>query len=70
MGMDPAAVRQRRVALGVSQRELARRAQITRACLGRCERGQTRPNRVTLEAIALALRHLEDERDDAREVRR
>lgn len=46
---------QRRVALGLSQRELARKAQVSHTVISRFELGNAHPNTSTLESISNAL---------------
>lgn len=48
-------IRERRLACGVSQLSLARRAGTTQAAVSRIERGLTRPTWDTVEALLLAM---------------
>jgi transcriptional regulator with XRE-family HTH domain len=49
------AIRSRRLALGLSQEELARRADVSTRTIARLEALQTTPQRATLNRIAAAL---------------
>ncbi len=50
-----AAVRERRLAVGVSQEQLANAAQVERSHMGKIERGEHMPNLVLILRIAEAL---------------
>jgi transcriptional regulator with XRE-family HTH domain len=51
-----AAVRERRLALGISQEQLANDAQVERSHMGKIERGEHMPNLVMILRIAAALK--------------
>lgn len=50
-----AAVRERRLRIGISQEELASRAQVERSHMGKIERGEHMPNFVLILRLANAL---------------
>ena len=49
-------VRERRLAAGLSQSELARRSRMTRKCIGEIERGTSNPTLETMVLVAAGLR--------------
>ena len=49
-------IRAKREALGLTQQQLAEKIHTTQAVISRIENGHTKPRRLTLEAIARALR--------------
>lgn len=50
-----AAVRERRLRIGISQEELASRAQVERSHMGKIERGEHMPNFILILRLAKAL---------------